>query len=61
MHHLVDRCPGRSAAVEFAMIMAPPTPCTTRKPISQSAPAAPPIGVSASAMDATVKTAKPAL
>ena len=48
-------------AVEFAMIMAPPTPWTTRNPISQSAPAEPLAGVSASAIDATVKTAKPAL
>ncbi len=48
-------------AVELAMSSAPPMPCTTRIPISSIAPAAPVWGVSDSPIEATVKTAKPAL
>ena len=46
-------------AVEFANSIAPPTPCTTRQPISHSAPALPCQGTSASATDAAVKTTNP--
>jgi hypothetical protein len=48
-------------AAEFAITIAPPTPCTSRQPISHSAPAPPSSGTSASATAATVKTANPAL
>ena len=48
-------------AVELAISIAPPTPCTTRKPISHSAPALPVHGSSASTTEAAAKTAKPAL
>ena len=48
-------------AVEFAISIAPPTPCTTRQPISQRAPSEPSNGSSASSTDAAANTAKPAL
>ncbi|SNQ51544.1 hypothetical protein FRACA_730023 [Frankia canadensis] len=43
-------------AVEFAISIAPPTPCTTRQAISHSAPADPRHGVSASPIDATLNS-----
>ena len=43
------------------MMKAPPMPCTTRQPISQSAAASPVCHVTASRIDATVKTTKPRL
>ncbi len=48
-------------AVEFAMSIAPPTPCTTRSTISHIAPLPPANGSSASPTEAMLKTAKPAL
>jgi hypothetical protein len=61
----VPRCPTGKASVmiaaEFAISIAPPTPCTRRQPISHSAPAWPLAGVKASAIEAAVNTAKPAV
>ena len=48
-------------AVELAISSAPPTPWTTRHTISHIAPRAPWPGVSDSAIEASVNTAKPAL
>ena len=48
-------------AVEFAMIIAPPTPWTTRSAINSIAPAEPLFGTSAHANEATVKIRKPRL
>ncbi len=48
-------------AVELANRNAPPMPCKTRQPISHSAAGTPCIQVTASRMDAKVKTAKPRL
>lgn len=48
-------------AVELANSSAPPTPCSTRIAISQSAPASPCIHVAASRIENTVNTAKPRL
>ena len=48
-------------AVELANRNAPPTPCTIRQMISQSAASVPFIQVTARKMDATVKTVKPML
>jgi hypothetical protein len=49
------------SAVEFAITIAPPMPCTTRQMMISSAPAAPPLGTSAQPRAPTVKTAKPRL
>ena len=48
-------------AVEFAMTIAPPTPCTTRSTMISSAPAEPLLGTSAQPTEATVKIRKPRL
>lgn len=48
-------------ALELAMMNAPPTPCTTRQPISHSAAASPDCQVTASSTDATVNITKPRL
>ena len=48
-------------AMELAISRAPPTPWTTRRAISSSAPAEPTLGVRASAIEAAVKIRKPAL
>ena len=48
-------------AAEFAISIAPPTPCSTLMRISHSAPAVPCIQVRDSATENTVKTAKPRL
>ncbi len=48
-------------AVEFAISIAPPTPCTTRQAMSQSAPAPALSGSRARAIEPRVNTAKPAL
>ena len=49
-------------AAELAISIAPPTPCTTRQTISQSAPAPPCERVErAGSTEETVKTAKPRL
>jgi hypothetical protein len=48
-------------ALEFAISIAPPTPCSTRMMIIHSTPAVPCIHVAASRMENTVNTAKPAL
>ena len=48
-------------AVEFAVSIAPPMPCTIRSVISSSAPAEPELGTSAHATEATVKIRKPRL
>ena len=46
-------------AVELANSIAAPMPCTSRQPISHSAPPAPCIGSTASRIEPTVKTTKP--
>ena len=46
-------------AVEFASTIAAPAPCTTRQPMSHSAPDPPEAGSSVKAIAATVNTAKP--
>ena len=43
------------------MSMEPPTACSTRQPISHSAPRPPSNGSNDSRIEATVKTTKPAL
>src|SRR6185437_9799089 len=48
-------------AVELAISIAPPMPCTIRKPISQIAPALPVNGTADSRIEATVNTTKPKL
>ena len=48
-------------AVELAVSIAPPTPCTTRSAISSRAPADPVLGTSAQATEASVKIRKPRL
>jgi hypothetical protein len=48
-------------ALELAITIAPPTPCTTRAPMSHIAPVPAWNGSSASSTDPAVKTAKPAL
>ena len=48
-------------AVELAISIAPPTPCTTRQPMSQSAPAARGTGRRDSSTAAIEKTRKPRL
>ena len=48
-------------AVALAISIAPPMPCRTRTMISHSAPPPPSSGSTASRIDATVNTAKPAL
>jgi hypothetical protein len=45
----------------LAISIAPPTPCTRRKPISQIAAALPENGTIDSRIEATVKTTKPRL
>ena len=57
-------CAGNASvriAVELAISIAPPTACTTRKRISQSAPRPPVNGSRARAIEASVKIANPAL
>ena len=48
-------------ALEFAMSIAPPTPCRIRMAMSHSAAAVPCNQVTASRIEKTVNTAKPAL
>ena len=48
-------------AVELAVSIAPPMPCTTRSPISSQAPAVPVLGIRAQAMEPAVKIANPRL
>ena len=48
-------------AAELAISIAPPKACTTRQPISHSAPPPPVSGSSDSAIEASVKTTKPRL
>ena len=48
-------------AAELAVSMEPPMACSTRQPISQSAPLAALNGSNDSRIEAAVKTAKPAL
>ncbi len=48
-------------ALELAIRNAPPTPCTIRQKISQSAAASPVCQVTASSTEATVKITKPRL
>ena len=48
-------------ALEFAISIAPPTPCSTRIAISHSAPAVPCIQVTDSSTENAVNTANPAL
>ena len=61
----MPRCAAGNASVmiaaEFAISMEPPTACSTRQPISHSAPRAPVNGSSDSAIEQTVNSAKPAL
>lgn len=65
MPSAIPRCPDGNASVrmaaELAVSIAPPTACTTRKPISQSAPEPPLNGSSDSASEAAAKIAKPML
>ena len=49
------------SAVELAMTMAPPTPCTTRSTMISSAPAAPPFVTRAQPIEPSVKIRKPRL
>ena len=48
-------------AAEFAVSMEPPNACSTRHPISQSAPCAPWNGSKDNRIDATVNTTNPPL
>ena len=48
-------------AVEFAVSMAPPTPCTMRSTISSRAPALPVLSTSAQPTEPSVKIRKPRL
>ena len=48
-------------AAELAISIDPPTACSTRQPISHSAPWPPSKGSNDSRIEATVNTAKPAL
>ena len=48
-------------AAALAMSIAPPNACTSRQPISHSAPGGPVIGSSESAIEASVKTTNPRL
>ncbi len=61
----MPRCVAGNASVRIAVALArssaPPTPCTTRKPMSQIAPCEPVNGVSDSRIDARVKIRNPAL
>ncbi len=61
----MPRCRAGKASVmiaaEFAISMAPPTACTTRQPISQSAPPPPWRGSRESTTEVRVKIRKPAL
>ena len=57
-------CAGKASvmiAAEFAISMEPPSACTTRQPISHSAPEPPRKGSKDSATEARVKTTKPRL
>ena len=65
MPSAIPRSDGENAsvriAVELAISIAPPTPCTIRKPISQIAPALPENGTARAGSRPRVNTTKPRL
>ena len=65
MPSAMPRCRAGNASVRIAAALAisiaPPNACTSRQPISHSAPLLPVSGSSDSAIEASVKTTKPRL